>query len=962
MSLEEQRQKTEEKLNEMDELVGNADTAKQDTIESFDELYDAKVKSIAYMYHNNVMTGYAPANMQTLKKLLGVDNVLIVDTEGNIIAQAQKTEANFTYSRYNQLRTTFTTGAVSDAFDVTIKDKTHRYYGYKINDKTMAVIEQSTAELDLQLEAVSTWKSILGNVHVGLNGYAFAISAQDYTFLYYPDENLENTDSLSAGVSVKDLENNTYKWMDIDGERLYCGIKKLGEVYIGCAVTENEITSSRNVTVAMILFTVFSVLTLVMTYAFFITNKLKDSEKIKLGNSDWLFNKSVGRRIVTICLIGLVCILLISFYMQTLFALSQQSTSNLQKVQTVEKEILQSSDARKETESYYDGLFLNKAQVAAYIIKHNKKLANREALAELSEILDIESINIFNAKGVQTATNSLYTKFQLSDNPKDQSYDFNKLLLGREYLIQEARIDDVSGEYHQYIGVTLRNKKTNEPDGFVQISIVPSKLEEAAANMQIDKILSNVRMSKGGITFAVNKEDNTFVYYPDEKLIGKNSEKYGLEKEQLADEYSGYMDLNGTKFFGTSLETNDYYVYASVPTDRIYGKRMPLTIASVVASIFALGIMFLLLTITRKKDAENRLPEVPKGEVTNANRSEMKKEDTIMDAATIDVEMPDNTIRKSSSASSRWSNATIKWTEKTAEQQMFLVFKGIISVLAFVICFIVLFGDQIFSDTSIFSYVLMGKWARGFNIFAFTAALLIIGVVSVATMLLQKILKMLSRTLSAKGETVCRLLHNILKYASVLGVMYYCLALFGIDTSTLLASAGILTLVVGLGAQSLVSDILAGLFIIFEGEFQVGDIVTIGDYRGKVVEIGVRTTKIQDGNQNIKIINNKDVCGVINMTRDLSYAWTDVGIDNSESLERVEEILESEFPNIREHLPDIVEGPFYKGIISLGAGSINVRVMVCCSERDRIQMERDLNREMKLIFDRYGINVQLSKN
>ena len=166
--------------------------------------------------------------------------------------------------------------------------------------------------------------------------------------------------------------------------------------------------------------------------------------------------------------------------------------------------------------------------------------------------------------------------------------------------------------------------------------------------------------------------------------------------------------------------------------------------------------------------------------------------------------------------------------------------------------------------------------------------------------------------------------------------MYYTLALFGIDTKTLLASAGILGLVIGLGAQSLVADILAGMFIIFEGEFQVGDIVTVGDWRGTVVEIGIRTTKIQDGGRNIKIISNKDVCGVINMTRDYSYAWVDLGIEYGESLERVENVLEQEFPNIRKRLPGIIDGPFYKGVVALADNSVNIRVMVLCSEGDRM--------------------------
>lgn len=187
--------------------------------------------------------------------------------------------------------------------------------------------------------------------------------------------------------------------------------------------------------------------------------------------------------------------------------------------------------------------------------------------------------------------------------------------------------------------------------------------------------------------------------------------------------------------------------------------------------------------------------------------------------------------------------------------------------------------------------------------------------------------------------------------------MYYCLSLFDIDTATLLASAGILTLIVGLGAQTLVSDILAGLFIIFEGEFQVGDIVTIGDYWGTVVEIGIRTTKIEDGSKNIKIISNSDVTGVINMTRDYSYSWVDVGIEYGESLERVESILQDEFPHMRERIPGILEGPFYKGVVSLGDNSVMIRVMVLCAESDRGQMESDLNREMKLLFDKHHISI-----
>lgn len=131
----------------------------------------------------------------------------------------------------------------------------------------------------------------------------------------------------------------------------------------------------------------------------------------------------------------------------------------------------------------------------------------------------------------------------------------------------------------------------------------------------------------------------------------------------------------------------------------------------------------------------------------------------------------------------------------------------------------------------------------------------------------------------------------------------------------------------------------------------------IGDWRGTVIEIGVRTTKVEDGSNNIKIIRNSNVTDVVNMTRRGSYASCDIGIEYGESLERVESILEAEFPRMKRELPAILGGPYYKGVIELGANSVDIRVIAECAEEDRVQLERDLMRELKLIFDEYEISI-----
>lgn len=938
LSLANQRESTHEKLVQMDEVIAQGQQSEEQTTKSFDEIQQSKVASMAFMFRNGVMEGYTEANLQECKTLLDAENVYVLDKEGNILGASQITSTDFTLMRYNQLRDVFDEEEASDAFEVETDRGRFRYYGYRIDDNTLAVLEKQPAELDELLASTSTWDAMLRTVTVGLNGFTFAVSDKDYTFLYYPDESLLGLDALSEGISVDDLEDENYTWMEVDGQRFYCGVAHVEDAYVICAVPEDEILSSRDITVLIILFTFFVVITLVITYAFFIMLQEKKKERRKLSGSIY-YNFEVGRKIGTVSAIGLVCILLVTFYMQTLFALSQQSISNSQHLAEVEREIQSYEDERASVTEQYNERYLNKAQIAAYILTKSPELEDRDHLAELSSMLGVESINVFDKDGVQTATNSPYTEVRISDDPEDQSYEFRKLLVGMEYLIQDAQVNDLTGEYEQYIGVTLRDPEGNA-DGFVQICIEPTLLEDVLENMELNSILSGIRVGNGGLIFAIDSESGEFVYYPTQRLIRRSASAYGIMDSQQTDGYTGYLSIDNTSYYASSLEIGTNYIYIAVPSANVAGNRLPLTIVSGIASLLALMIVFALLTFSRKE------PEKTEEEKKGLTRGSM-----------VDVVMPDKTVKKAKSAASRWQNNIVAWTEKTPEQQIVVVLKALLAVLAVLICIAVLFQDKFFDSQSIFRFVLSGEWAHGVNIFAFTCSLMLICVGSVITMIGQRILTLLARTMGAKGETICRLLHNFLKYISVLALLFYCLSLFGIDTATLLASAGILTLIVGLGAQTLVSDILAGLFIIFEGEFQVGDIVTIGDWRGTVVEIGIRTTKILDGSGNIKIISNSDVTGVVNMTREFSYAWVDVGIEYGESLERVESILEDEFPKIREHIPKIMEGPYYKGVVELGDNSVNIRIMALCAEADRVQTERDLNREMKLIFDKHNISI-----
>lgn len=945
LSMNTQAENTRQNVQQLGTLVDDAFAAAEQDQASYDEVYQSKADTVAYIAKKDARFSETSSYLKNLAQKMNVTNILVVDKAGNTIAKAEPTAADFSLIRFNQLRTVFETGEPSEAFEVTIGEKTHRYFAAQIDADREIVIEHDPAELNQTQEDISSWASMLGNVKVGLNGYTFAVSSQDYTVLYHPEEAMIGLDSLNAGLEVEKLEDGFYGWMTLNGQRYYCGVKSLDahDAYAICAVSEAELNASRNITVGIVLFIFFVVITVIISYALLVIQgqekEGRENEDFVKGFGGFKYNKALGRKLGTLCIVGLLFILLVSFYMQTLFGLSLRSMSNTRLVADVQETFVRNENEVELLTSQYNRRYLNKAQIAADIFSANPQLQTKPELEELSRVLDVEFIMLFDKTGKETLSDSSYVNFQISENPEDQSYVFGKLLQGVESVIQEMMPDEISGKNHQYIGALMKDAQ-EAADGFLQISLYPEKLETALASTKLDSVLGNIKASAGGFAFAVDKETKTFSWYPQEKMIGKDALAAGLEEGQFLDGYSNYLTVNGEKYYAAAMETETDFIYVVTPEKRMNQTRLPVALASTGASMIFLLVIFLLLTLGRVKKS------VVGAEHAAAGESPM-----------VDVQMPDGRVGKTEAAASRWANTSIKWDAKTPEQQITSVLKGLMSILALVICVSVLFKEQFFGADSIFLYIIEGRWGRGFNVFALTGCIMIICVINVFVMLFREILRMLSKTMGARGETICRMVRSFAKYISFIAMLYYCFALFGVDTKTLLASAGIMSLVIGLGAKTLVSDILAGLFIIFEGEFRVGDIVTIGDWRGTVQEIGVRTTKIMDAGQNVKIISNSAVSGVINMTRKNSYASCDVGIEYGESLERVENILEKELPNIKKRLPAIKEGPFYKGVVSLGDNSVNLRIVTQCTESDRGQLLRDLNREMKLLFDKYDINI-----
>lgn len=254
----------------------------------------------------------------------------------------------------------------------------------------------------------------------------------------------------------------------------------------------------------------------------------------------------------------------------------------------------------------------------------------------------------------------------------------------------------------------------------------------------------------------------------------------------------------------------------------------------------------------------------------------------------------------------------------------------------------------------------MGDGVNGFDFRMLLTLALLIGEYWVVTL----VLNWLSRFKMKDNhkETVKGLLFNCARYVVAIYFLIYGLSVLGVNTGAILASLGVLGLVIGFGAQSLIEDVITGLFIIFEGQFHVGDIVSIDNFRGTVTSIGVRTTQLTDAGGNIKIVNNSDIRTMTNLSEVTSAAVVDVGISYGADLKKAEDVVNDLLARLPEMYPDVFTNtPTYGGVQALSASSVDLRIVAKVDETQLYRAQRLLNRELKLALDVGGIEIPFTQ-
>ena len=208
-----------------------------------------------------------------------------------------------------------------------------------------------------------------------------------------------------------------------------------------------------------------------------------------------------------------------------------------------------------------------------------------------------------------------------------------------------------------------------------------------------------------------------------------------------------------------------------------------------------------------------------------------------------------------------------------------------------------------------------------------------------------------------RARTLGPLMKNATTYVLAFLALVIVLREIGVDVQALLVSAGVLGLAVGLGAQTLIKDVITGFFLLFEGLISVDDVIEVGPHTGTVEAIGLRVTKIRMLNGALRIIPNGELTQFANHNKGWARAVVDVGVAYDTDVQRALEIMERTAAEWARESGQALEPPRAQGIIRFADSDLVLRLAVKVRPGVRFDAEAVLRRRIKEAFERESIRL-----
>ena len=639
----------------------------------------------------------------------------------------------------------------------------------------------------------------------------------------------------------------------------------------------------------------------------------------------------VRRSVMVLGIVGVLSVGLVTFFINCLIQLYTVTENNNNLLESYQREVTAVQGDEESIEAWWEDVYVHYARCIADTLASHPEYNTRKALEEMSRIVGADYLMTYDDRGREKLSNAPYVNLAFSADEAVPESAFRKLLTGVPSIILDPGVDAATLLDRQLVGVCMDDGDIADGYGALIMAMMPDKQTEDAnaLNRRMEAITP-----QGSLFLALNPETGDILNASEAELISKNALSLGMTDRVLQGDTIDHFTLNAQRWYGCFSSDGERVYVSAVLANAIF-RRLP-TVALSFSGCFLVAYAILALLL---------LAGYPhSGDVEPAPGAAGRR-------STATAARPAHNSRLLLALRRLSANPRLKIPERRTR----LVFSLTSGIMLAVLLYALQINAEGRNRFFILYYVLNGKWTPGFNLFAF-AKILIIGLgVTLALLVFNLVVDIICALLQKRSETIFRLVSSFIQYFVVLAYVFSVFDSLGLDGRTLLASVGILSLAVSMGAQSLVADVLAGITIAFSDEYQIDDYIEVNGFCGWVQDIGIRSTVLVNNDGNLKHFNNRDIRNILNLSRSNCSYTINITLDSNQPLKEVEELLQRELPKIAQAIPEIIEGPEYKGVVDFTTDEVTIAISTVCMEQNYGKVRRNINREIWLLLEENGI-------
>ena len=819
------------------------------------------------------------------------------------------------------------------------------------------------------------WNHTLQDVSVSRGGAVLAVSQTEGVVLSYTDtsargKQIEDLNIRLAGQKTAATVDQIQKAfpqageiaeIEVDSVRYYGTRMNIDNDLFLLLCPSEAVEKEVRISTLILMIPLALITGIGVLYAFCLAAEYRKQLK-KSGEKEAVLKASAGR-LKLFAILAVVLVLFLSVYLETHFVYSQMFEYTSSTAEDVLQKKTTADGMLKEIKAWYQKGNLEKCKVARCGLQYAAPdKTDRQYVFDLADRLNVSYIFVFDKDGKITVTNAPYDGYVITkDSPL---YD---LMEGKESVVLQEDQEKTSGEVLEETGVTVidGDKKVA---GAVVIANLTTPV--TADGLSFESAFQRTYLKDNAVVLAVDSNNMTVQYFAQVDGSLLVSEQYtfdynqidaaelGLDKNLIRDQFNGEMFAVNNEYFASVRRNDNTFLMVLHPLVFIdFANLLSVIFATAAALLFFIGLVWMAGRLGKASAEEAGETDLPEAEQAPAKGPAQVPDEDRAEGEVFAL-LGKLANREKFDFKTRWPSDGKKWKDKTPMEKFSVAVKLIfITVLVLLLVRVAVAGKD-----SILYYGLTSEWNTGVNLYTITTCILNIILLFLLREIIHKILFLIAKAATSKGETICHLLNSFLGYILFITAIFIVLGTFGVDVKTLSLTGGIAGVIFGIGCQNIVADILAGIIMVFEGTASVGDFVSYNGRLGVVQSIGVRTTKLRWYSE-ITMVRNNELKNYVKMLGDETSRITmDLCVDLKEPLTRVEGIIEQELPGIRAALcAKVGENAKlkYRGVQGILDSGKRLSFAIYCDGVYFGRAKRLLNRELLLMCERNEIQLAM---